>query len=187
MSIEQQLFEGETIRLGPIDFEKDPEIESRWTHDLSYLRMLGRELARPLSQAQLKKRYEAIEKGMEEHTLIYYTIRRKEDNQLLGFIRLDWIEWSHGAAQVKMGIGDAQERGKGYGSQALRLFLRFAFDEMNLYRLTATVSEDNPRGVSFFQKFGFVEEVRRRKALLRDGQTYDLLMLGLLKDEWRRE
>ncbi len=187
MAIEQQLFEGKTIRLGPIDFDKDPEVESRWTHDLSYQRMLGRELARPLSQAQLKKRYEAIEKGMEEHNLIYYTIRRKEDNGLLGFIRLDWIEWNHGAAALKIGIGDAQERGKGYGSQALGMFLRFAFDELNLYRLSATVGEDNPGAIAFFQKYGFVEEVRRRKALLRDGQTYDLLMLGLLKDEWRLE
>jgi RimJ/RimL family protein N-acetyltransferase len=187
MTIEQQLFEGETIRLGPIDYEKDPAVESRWTHDLSYLRMVGRDLARPLSPAQVKKKYEAIEKGMEERNLIYYTIRRKEDNELLGFIRLDWIEWTHGAASLKMAIGDFSERGKGYGSQVLRLFLCYAFDELNLYRLTATLSEDNPRGVSFFKKFGFVEEVRRRKALLRDGQTYDLLMLGLLKHEWRRE
>ena len=187
MTIEQSLFDATDIRLGPIDHEKDPEVESRWTHDLSYLRMLSRDLARPLSQAQLKKKYEGIEKGMEEHNLIYYTIRRKEDNGLLGFLRLDWIEWSHGAAQLKMGIGDAAERGKGYGSQALRLLLRFAFDELNLYRLTVTLSEDNPHGIDFFKKFGFVEEVRRRRALLRDGQTYDLLMLGLLKDEWRRE
>ena len=186
MTIEQQLFEAADIRLGPIDFEKDPEVESRWTHDLSYLRMLSRDLARPLSQAQLKKKYEGIEKGMEERNLIYYTIRRKEDNELLGFIRLDWIEWTHGAATMKMAIGDASERGKGYGSQALRLFLYYAFEELNLYRLTVTLGEDNPRGVSFFNKFGFGEEVRRRKALLRDGQTYDLLMLGLLKDEWRR-
>ncbi len=169
MTIEQQLFEGETIRLGPIDYEKDPAVESRWTHDLSYLRMVGRELARPLSQVQVKKKYEAIEKGMEERNLIYYTIRRKQDNELLGFIRLDWIEWTHGAATMKMAIGDLSERGKGY-----------------VYRLTVTLGEDNPRGVSFFKKFGFVEEVRRRKALLRDGQTYDMLMLGLLKDEWRR-
>lgn len=187
MAIEQQLFEGETIRLGPIDFDKDPEVESRWTHDLSYLRMLGRELARPLSPAQQKKKYEAIEKGMEERNLIYYTIRRKEDGGLLGFIRLDWIEWTHGAAALKMGIGDEQERGKGYGSQALRQFLYYTFEELNLYRLSATLGEDNPRGINFFQKFGFVEEVRRRKALLRDGQTYDLLMLGLLRDEWSRE
>ena len=144
MTIEQQLFEGTDIRLGPIDFEKDPEVESRWTHDLSYLRMLGRELARPLSPAQLKKKYEGIEKGMEERNLIYYTIRRKEDELLLGFMRLFWLEWSHGTAHLQMGIGDPAERGKGYGSQALSLILRFAFDELNLYRLSATVGEDNP-------------------------------------------
>jgi RimJ/RimL family protein N-acetyltransferase len=185
VAIEQQLLEGKELRLGPIDYEKDPEVESRWTHDLSYMRCLKPELARPLSAALLKKKYEGIEKAMEERRLIYYTIRRKEDGGLLGFIRLSWIEWTHGAATLLMGIGDPQERGKGYGSQALGLFLRIAFTELNLYRLTANIGADNPRAVAFFQKFGFVEEVRRRQALLRDGQVYDWLMLGLLRDEWQ--
>jgi len=184
VAIEQQLFEGKDIRLGPIDFEVDPAVESGWTHDLRYLRAIGRELARPLSQAMLKKKYEGIEKSMEERSLIYYTIRHKQDGGLLGFIRLDWIEWTHGAATLKMGIGEANQRSKGYGSQALNLFLHIAFVELNLYRLGAQVGTDNPGALRFFERFGFVEEVRRRKALLRDGQTYDLIMLGLLRDEW---
>ena len=63
MSIDTQLFEGKLIRLGPIDHDKDPEVESRWTHDLSLLRALWRQPAMPLSVAQMKKKYEAIEKA----------------------------------------------------------------------------------------------------------------------------
>jgi RimJ/RimL family protein N-acetyltransferase len=185
MSIDTQLFEGKLIRLAPIDHEKDPEVESRWTHDLSLLRALWRKPAMPLSIAQMKKKYEAIEKEVDESKrLFYFTIRGREDDRLLGFVRIEGIEWTHGIASLRLAIGDPMERGKGYGSEALQLMLRFAFSELNLYRLSAVVSEDNPAALKFFKRFGFVEEVRRRKALMRDGQVWDSIHLGLLRDEW---
>ncbi len=185
MSIDTQLFEGKLIRLAPIDHDKDPEVESRWTHDLSLLRALWRKPAMPLSVAQMKKKYEAIEKQVEESkNMFYFTIRGKEDGRLLGFVLIEGIEWTHGTASMKLAIGDPAERGKGYGSEALQMMLRFAFSELNLYRMSATVGEDNPEALKFFLKFNFVEEVRRRKALQRDGQTWDSIHLGLLRDEW---
>jgi RimJ/RimL family protein N-acetyltransferase len=185
MSIDTQLFEGKLIRLAPIDHEKDPEIESRWTNDLSLMRNLSRRPAMPLSVAQMKKKYEAIEKEVEESKqLFHFTIRSKEDDRLLGFVRIEGIEWTHGIANLKLAIGDPTERGKGYGSETMKLILYFAFDELNLYRLSAVIGEDNPGGLSFFKRFGFIEEVRRRKALLRDGRTWDSIHLGLLRGEW---
>jgi RimJ/RimL family protein N-acetyltransferase len=185
MSIDTQLFEGTLIRLASIDHEKDPEVESRWTHNLSLLRALGNEPAMPLSVAQVKKKYESIEKDMDESKrLFHFTIRGKEDGRLLGFVRIEWIEWTHGTGNLKLAIGDPAERGKGYGSEAMRLILRYAFSELNLYRLTAILGADNIKALDFLQKFGFVEEVRRRKALLRDGQIWDVIHMGLLRDEW---
>ena len=185
MTIETQLFEGKLIRLAPIDHDKDPEVESRWTHDLTLMRSLSQHPAMPLSVAQMKKRYEAIEKEVDESKkLFYFTIRSKQDNAFLGFIRIEWIEWTHGTGNLRMAIGDLAERNKGYGSEALVMMLRFAFNELNLYRLSAIVGEDNPGAVRFFTRHGFVEEVRRRKALLRDGQVWDMLNLGILRDEW---
>jgi RimJ/RimL family protein N-acetyltransferase len=185
MTIDTQLFEGKLIRLAPIDHDKDPEVESRWTHDLDLMRSLSRSVAMPLSMAQMKKRYEAIEKEVEESKkLFYFTIRGKEDARLLGFIRIEWIEWTHGTGNLRMAIGDKNERSKGYGSDALSLMLRYAFDELNLYRLSINVGEDNPGALRFFKRFGFVEEVRRRKAIQRDGKTWDVIHLGLLRDEW---
>lgn len=187
MTIQEQLFKGDQIYLAPIDHEKDPEIESQWTHDPSYLRGLGSDPARPLSTAQVKKRYEAIEKEVEESkNLFYFTIRSRADERLLGFTRIYWIEWSHGNGNLKLAIGDPKDRNQGFGSQALRLLLRYAFDELNLFRLSAVISADNPAALHLFEKVGFVEEVRRRKAIQRDGQTWDLIHLGLLRDEYIR-
>ena len=188
MSIQQSLYDGQLIRLGPIDFEKDPEIESRWTHDPGFLRALFITPAIPCSPAKMKKHYEAIEKAVDEQkNQFYFTIRSQEDERLLGFIHLQWIEWNHGNGNLKLAIGDPDNRGKGYGSEAMHLMLRFAFEELNLFRLTVDVSEDNPKAIRFLSKFGFIEEVRRRKALLRDGKEWDILAMGLLNDEWQDE
>jgi RimJ/RimL family protein N-acetyltransferase len=185
MSIDTQLFEGKLVRLAPIDHEKDPEVEARWTHDLTLSRALSRKPAMPQSVAQIKKKYESIEKDVEESkNLFHFTIRNKEDGRLLGYIRLEGIEWNHGTGWLKLAIGEAGERGRGYGSEALQLMLHLAFYELNLYRLSALVSEDNPGAIRFFEKHGFVEEVRRRKAILRDGHTWDVLHLGLLQRDW---
>jgi RimJ/RimL family protein N-acetyltransferase len=186
MSIQTQLFESARLRLGPIDHEKDPEVESRWTHDPVFLHGMNRSPARPMSAAQVKKRYEAIEKEIEEsHSAFHFAVRSKEDERLIGVARLEWIEWSHGNANFRLAIGDVKDRRQGYGSEVLEMLLRFAFEELNLYRLTITVGEDNHAGLALLKKFGFVEEVRRRKALLRDGQFYDLIHLGLLRNEWQ--
>ena len=155
------------------------------THDAEYLRLLQADIARPLSPAQVKKVYESIEKKVEEDkNLFYFTIRTRPDERLVGFARLYSISWSHSTGMLQLGIGDPQDRQKGYGCQALNLLLRYAFDELNLYRLTALVPEYNTGAVRFFEKSNFVVEVRRRQALNRDGRRWDLLHLGLLQDEW---
>ncbi len=185
MGIDTQLFEGKLIRLAPIDHDKDAEVESRWTPDLTLMRTLSLQPAMPLSVAQLKKKYEAIEKEIDESKkLFHFTIRSKEDNRLLGFTRIEWIEWTHGTGNFKLAIGDPSERNKGFGRETVELMLHFAFNELNLYRLSAIVGDDNPGALRFFTRCGFIEEVRRRKVLLRDGQAWDLVNLGILRDEW---
>lgn len=186
MSITTQLFKGKSIRLGAIDHQRDPQVESRWTHDPAYLRDLSQEIARPLSPEKIKKKYEALEKEIEESkNTFYFTIRSCEDDRLLGFARIYWIEWSQGTGGLQIGIGDPRDRQKGYASEAMRLILRYAFAEVNLHRLSALVSEDNPAALHLFRKFGFVEEVRRRKAIQRNGAAHDLLLMGLLRQEWK--
>jgi len=186
--IQTQLFEGQDICFGPIDHEKDPEIESKWTHDSEFMRMFENEPARPMSAAMLKKKYEKLEKEIEESkNSFYFTIRAKEDDRLIGKAVINRIEWSNGNGWIRLGLGSRDDQSKGYGSQALAMLLRFAFTELNLYRVSASVQEYNETGIAQLKKFGFVEEVRRRKALDRDGRRWDLLVFGLLQDEWQKQ
>jgi RimJ/RimL family protein N-acetyltransferase len=186
--IQTQLFEGQDIRFGPIDHEKDPEVEARWTHDSDFMRMMEVTPARPLSAAMLKKQYEKLEKQMEEDKNFYYfTIRAKDDDHLIGRAAIYWIEWSNASGFIRLGIGAAADRGRGLGTQALRMLLRFAFAELNLFRVTALVPEYNEAAIALLKKFGFTREVCRRKSLERDGRRWDLYVFGLLNDEWQNQ
>ena len=183
--IQTQLFEGEAVRFGPIDYEKDPEIEAKWTHDAEFMRLYDIVPARPMSAAMVKKQYEKLEKQVEEEkNLYYFTIRAREDDRLIGKASIHWIEWSNGNGHLRLGIGAAEDRRRGYGTQALRMLLRFAFAELNLHRVTAAAPEYNEGAIALLKKAGFTQEICRRKALERDGRRWDLLTFGLLKDEW---
>lgn len=186
LDIQTQLFESQDLRLGPIDHEKDPEIESKWTHDSEFMRLIDTNPARPMSAAMVKKQYEKLEKQIEEEKNIYhFMIRAKADDRLIGKCALQRIEWTNGNCFIQMGIGSADDRQKGYGTQALQMLLRFAFAELNLFRVSAAVPEYNIGAIAIFQKFGFTQEVCRRRALERDGRRWDLYVYGLLKDEWQ--
>lgn len=186
--IQTQLFDGQDVRFGPIDHEKDPEIESKWTHDSDFMRMYDTNPARPMSAAMVKKHYENLEKEIEDDKNMYYfTIRAREDDRLIGKAMVQDIEWSNGNCAVQFGIGSTDDRRKGYGSQALGMLLRFIFAEINMFRVSAYVPEYNEAAISLLKKFGFVEEVRRRQALDRDGRRWDLLVFGLLQDEWQNQ
>lgn len=188
LDIQTQLFEATDIRFGPIDHETHPEIESKWTHDADFMRLMELKPVRPLSPAMVKKQYEVIEKEMDENkNLFYFTIRTREDDRFIGNALVEWVDWANGNGFIRLGIGAVEDRRKGYGSQALSMLLRYAFGELNLYRVTAVVPAYNEGAICLFQKFGFMEEVRRRKAIHRDGEFWDLVSFGLLNAEWREQ
>ncbi|HCR71856.1 MAG TPA: GNAT family N-acetyltransferase [Anaerolineae bacterium] len=188
LAIQTQLFEANDVRFGPIDHETHPEVESKWTHDAEFMRLMELKPIRPLSPAMVKKQYEAIEKEMEEDkNLYYFTIQTKEENKFIGKALIEWIDWTNGNGFLRLGIGASEFRRLGLGSQALSMLLRFAFDELNLYRVTAVVPAYNEGAIKLFQKFGFMEEVRRRKAIHRDNEFWDLVSFGLLNAEWREQ
>lgn len=186
LDIQTPLFEAQDIRLGPIDHDKDPEVESKWTHDCEFMRLMELKPVRPLAPALVKKEYESLEKSIEDDkNLFYFTIRAREDDRLLGKAVLEWIDWASGNCYLRLGIGSGTDRRQGLGTQALGLLLRFAFAEVNLFRVTVVIPEYNTAALALVRKFGFLEEVRRRKAILRDDRTWDLLVFGLLRSEWQ--
>ena len=184
MDITTSLYTGKLIRLTRIELDKDPETLAEWSQEASLMRMLDQTPARPLAPEQIKKLLEKVEKEMDEkHEMFYFHIRPLEGERLIGWGKIYWILWPSQIANIELAIGPS-EQNKGYGADAFRLFLRLAFDELNLNRLTVRLPEYNIRGIDFVKKFGFSEEVRRREVILRDGRRWDSLLLGLLRSEW---
>jgi RimJ/RimL family protein N-acetyltransferase len=188
MSINRQLFESERIRLVEIDHDQDAEMEAKWSHDAEYMRNMRTEPPRPLSLAQVKKKYEDLDKEHNERANFFlFSIRSRDDDRVVGFARIIWIEWTHGNGWLRLGIGDEKDRGKGLGSETLDLLMCFAFQELNLYRLAAGVQEYNSQAIKLLEKAGFVREITRRQDLLWDGRFWDQYLYGLLRREWKAQ
>ena len=186
MSISTPLFEGKHIRLGALDHETDAPIESAWTHDPYFMRLMYTEPMRPLSPTQLRKKYETLEKDSNsDKDLFHFRIRTLQAERLIGFGELFHISGTHSCGQICLGIGAEQDQQQGYGSEALSLLLHYAFSELNLHRLTAVIAEYNPAALAFFSKAGFREEVCRRQALARDSRYWDIHHLGILSSDWK--
>lgn len=175
------LFEGELVRLTAIQPEADAEAIARWSLDSEYDRLGDSGSVRPLRAKFIR---EDIEKAEIRNDVYGFSIHILSDDRLIGFIFLDGIEWSHGTGWVGIGIGERDCWGKGYGTDAMRVLLRFAFEELNLYRVNLDVFEYNPRAIRSYEKVGFVHEGRQRGLLHRDKRRWDLIFMGILREEW---
>jgi RimJ/RimL family protein N-acetyltransferase len=75
--------------------------------------------------------------------------------------------------------------GRGYGSDASRLALRYAFDELGLNRVELRAWAFNERAIAAYRKAGFVEEGRRRSVGFHEGRFQDEVLMAVLAEEWR--
>jgi RimJ/RimL family protein N-acetyltransferase len=176
------LFQGKLVRLSA-PREDDAADFARWSHDPAYLRAVDTDFARPISSKDAAGRFPGDEAASNS---VEFRIRTLDADRLIGFVALHSIEWNNRAGLLSIGIGEAEYRGKGYGTDALRLVLRYAFDELNLLRVGLDVISNNVAAVRAYEKVGFVHEGAMRRAVLRDGRHHDRLVMGILRDEWKR-
>ncbi|MGI6449619.1 MAG: GNAT family N-acetyltransferase [Desulfitobacteriia bacterium] len=128
-------------------------------------------------------RRDVIEQRMFEEDEHRYTILDAQD-QTIGTIGFDQVNLTARSARIFIGIGVKEYWGKGYGSEALSLFINYLFRQWNFRRLTAETWQNNTRALSCYQKLGFKIEGNMREAYYIDGNYYDALVLGLLKPDF---
>jgi len=180
----KDLLTGGLVRLSAVDAGELGQAYAGWNRDSELKRLLDFEAAR-LHSARASTGF--FEKMIKEDspTNHYFAIRALADDRLLGDINLDIINnWGSRDSFVGLGIGDRRDWGRGYGTDALKIALRFAFTEINLRRVTLTVFEYNPRAIRSYEKAGFQHEGRLRGSLLRDGKRWDILHMGILRETW---
>lgn len=178
-STPNDLFSGKLVRLAVFDPEKDAEIMTIWNRDSEFSRLLSAGPANQWTPKQIKEWFEKEKDGFP------FSIRTLSDDRMIGQIELDGVDWGARHGWVGIGVGEREFWGKGYGTDALQILLRYAFNELNLNRVNLTVFEYNERAVKSYLKCGFVEEGRTRKSMLREGKRWDIVYMGILRDEWR--
>ncbi|WP_022722390.1 GNAT family N-acetyltransferase, partial [Rhodopseudomonas sp. B29] len=107
-----------------------------------------------------------------------------ERERPIGHARLDRVDLHDRRASFAIGILDPDELGKGYGTEAAKLVLRFAFGKLDLHRVSVRVLAYNSRAIGSYKKCGFVVEGREREAGLVNDCWHDDIIMGLLKREF---
>jgi len=179
------LFQDKLVHLKAVDTQVMAEAFSRWAQDSEYWRLLASD---PSHSFSVKSTKEWLEKEQSKDPPGFYmfAIHTLDDDKLIGEIGLDAVELPHMETFVGIGLGERETWGKGFGTDAMRIILRYAFSELNLHRVSLTVFEYNPRAIQSYIKAGFVEEGRVRGFLHRAGRRYDLIFMGILREEWEK-
>jgi RimJ/RimL family protein N-acetyltransferase len=180
----KDILKGELVRLSAFDPEEMGKAYAIWNRDSEFKRLLDTDPNRLYSaKAGIDFFNKMVEKAKPENHA--FSIRALEDNRLLGDIGLDVINgWMGRTAFVGLGLGNRKDWGKGYGTDAMKIILRFAFTEINLDRVMLNVFEYNPRAIRSYEKAGFKHEGRMRGILLKDGKRWDMVYMAILREEW---
>lgn len=169
---------GERIYFRPIELD-DEALLRRWMNDPRVRRNITH---RPPINAAREREW--IENLGKEKTDYPFGIVLKQGDQLIGATGLRNVNFIARSATFGLVIGDVNRHGQGYGTEATRLVLKFAFQELNLNRVDLSVVGSNWRAIRVYQKCGFVPEGCLRQAVYRHGQYEDEYRFAILREDW---
>jgi RimJ/RimL family protein N-acetyltransferase len=133
------------------------------------------------SKITLKNQRNDIKQAIESHNQIYLMITPNNGTDPIGYIRLNWMDNRKTIAWLRFALGEA--RGKGFGKDALSALLKHLFLS-GLHRIEAETYEYNEKSINLLKYLGFKIEGVKRKAHF-DGNNYrDILVFGLLKEDF---
>ena len=148
------------------------------------LALLGGGSWRPVPYAAFEKNFE---KHLDDDDRSNFVI--EVDGTVVGDIELHGRDRRSRVSALGISIADPEYVGRGYGREALSLFLDWAFRIQNYERIWLDTWATNERAIRCYQSVGFTEEGRLRRHIYVDGTYVDAVVMGLLRSEWeaRRE
>ena len=170
---------GERVALGPIEAETMP-LFYRWFNDMELLRTAGIGNGPwPMERVEAWcKRFNGNDGEA------WFMVFERESGSPIGFAGLRDIDERHGTAEYAISIGEASARGQGFGTEATRLMLDYAFVARGLHSVLLDVAAYNPGGIRAYAKAGFREIGRRREADVMGGKRWDIVYMQALATEF---
>jgi RimJ/RimL family protein N-acetyltransferase len=170
------MFKGEKIRLTAMRTEDLP-IYRTWNSEAAFGRNYNSGPIREVSEKQATEWFqESSDKDFR------FAIRPIDNENFMGVCAIEDIQWPHRVGWLSIALG-ADFQGSGCGTEAMRLLMHYAWNELNLHRLQLTVFDYNKPAVAMYEKLGFQKEGVFREFLQRDGKRHDMYLYGKLASE----
>jgi RimJ/RimL family protein N-acetyltransferase len=174
------MLEGKLIGLRPLQTE-DVWLLYRWFNDLRVTEDLGKR--RGLFSVTMEEEKRAIEKKVASAGERDFIIVTLADGTAVGVASLLGIDHRNASAELEVTIGEVREWGKGYGKEATRMLVDYAFDVLNLHRVHLTVAEYNARAIACFAACGFQKEGVLRDDHYHGGAYRSSQLMSVLREE----
>jgi RimJ/RimL family protein N-acetyltransferase len=171
---------GRSVYLRSLEKEDAPPLV-RWLNDPEVNRLLL-----PRRPLNLAMEQEYLQHVNQSDTDLALGIVVLQTDQLIGATGFHEIDFRCRHASFGIVLGDKSAWGKGYGTEATRLLLGYAFESLNLNRVWLHVYEYNARALRVYDKLGFRREGVLRQHTYRDGRYWDTITMGILRDEWEQ-
>lgn len=157
-----------------------------WIPNASFaLQWGGPAFTYPLTHEQLENYVE--DANHENASTSIFKVLDAASNEIVGHIALENVNRAHENARVgKVLIGPNTRRGKGYGTHMLLAVLQFAFEELQLHKVTLGVFDFNLAAIACYEKVGFQQEGFLRDASKHGNEYWNLIEMGILENEWRQ-
>ena len=131
---------------------------------------------------------EAREKQWVEDTIFHSSdiklaVCLTDNNLHIGNVYLTDLNYINRTAESHILIGNMDYWGQGLGSEALKLILRYGFDERGLNRIYAHINADNAASLRLHEKCGYQREGVLRQAIFKNGRFKDVVVMSILKEE----
>ncbi len=141
--------------------------------------------APPWSQPERAERFiTGCRQMAEEGTGARLAVDRVSDGAFIGWCSLNRWNPEYRSASLGYCFDDAAW-GHGYGTEAARALLRWAFDTLDLNRVQAETDTRNAASARVLEKLGFVREGTLREDCIVNGEVSDSWVYGLIEREWR--
>jgi RimJ/RimL family protein N-acetyltransferase len=172
------MYKSNHVYLSPIRNEDLPTLWN-WINDRT--QVLMNSWYKPVTEIQHQQWFTSIQNADDFYI---FGIRLLESDQLIGSCQLHSINFIDRNAELQIRLGDVSNRGHGYGTESLQLLLQFAFMDLNLIRVYLNVLSTNQVALRVYEKVGFKTEGVLRKAAHIDGKYVDLVVMGILQEEF---
>lgn len=123
-----------------------------------------------------------LEQKVKKGKVAQFIIFSLEDNKPVGSVYIQNIDLIHKNAEYGIFIGEEEVTGKGYGTDAAKLIIKYAFENLGLHKLYLRVLSDNERAIRSYLHAGFEVEGTMRDEVLLDGQFVDVTRMAVIAE-----